>query len=87
MQDLQADTRDSLRGAESWTSAASSNGPKQSHSAKIWYPIVLLNHEIKKSLPLEGVEWLFTRVRAKIRNARMDLEVAIIIDKAEFSWQ
>lgn len=46
---------------------------------KFWYPTLLLNLEIKKVLPPEGVEWLFVRVRAKqIKNGRMDLEVIIL---------
>lgn len=40
---------------------------------------MVLNLEIKKLLPPEGVEWLFVRVRAKvIRNGRMDLEVVVM---------
>jgi hypothetical protein len=50
--------------------------------ARYWYPTLLLNLDIKKALPEEGVEWLFARVRAKqIKNGRMDLEV-IIMDEA-----
>ncbi|KAI9724385.1 MAG: hypothetical protein M1812_000453 [Candelaria pacifica] len=44
-----------------------------------WYPTLVLNLDIKKALPEEGVEWLFVRVQAKqIRNGRMDLEVIIM---------
>jgi hypothetical protein len=44
--------------------------------AKFWYPTVLLNMDIKKPLPDEGVEWLFSRVAVKqIKNGRMDIEV------------
>lgn len=47
--------------------------------ARFWYPTLLLNLEVKKLLPAEGVEWLFARVRAKqIRNGRMDLECVIM---------
>ena len=47
--------------------------------ARFWYPTLLLNLEIKKVLPVEGVEWLFARVRPKrIRNGRMDLECVIM---------
>jgi hypothetical protein len=50
--------------------------------ARYWYPTLLLNLDIKKALPEEGVEWLFARVRAKqIKNGRMDLEV-IIMDES-----
>ncbi|KAI9670355.1 MAG: hypothetical protein M1817_004398 [Caeruleum heppii] len=44
-----------------------------------WYPTVVLNLDVKKALPEEGVEWLFARVRAKqIQNGRLDLEVVIL---------
>lgn len=47
--------------------------------ARFWYPTLLLNLEVKKVLPPEGVEWLFVRVRPKqIKNGRMDLEVVIL---------
>ncbi|KAI0844406.1 thioesterase-like superfamily-domain-containing protein [Daldinia vernicosa] len=49
-----------------------------------WYPTVVLNLDIKKALPPEGVEWLFSRVRAKcIKNGRMDLEVVIMDETGE----
>lgn len=47
--------------------------------AKYWYPTLVLNLEIKKSLPEGGVNWLFGRVRAKqIKNGRMDIDVIIM---------
>jgi acyl-coenzyme A thioesterase PaaI-like protein len=52
---------------------------KKSSAAKFWYPTLLLNLDIKKALPEEGVDWLFVRTRAKqIRNGRYDLEVIIV---------
>ncbi|KAF3067124.1 hypothetical protein GL218_08903 [Daldinia childiae] len=49
-----------------------------------WYPTVVLNLDVKKALPPEGVEWLFSRVRAKcIKNGRMDLEVVIMDETGE----
>jgi acyl-CoA thioesterase FadM len=46
--------------------------------AKFWYPTVLLNIDMKKALPEEGVEFLFVRTQAKrIQNGRLDLEVTI----------
>jgi acyl-coenzyme A thioesterase PaaI-like protein len=43
-----------------------------------WYPTLLLNLDIKKSLPAEGVKWLQIRVQMKrIKNGRMDLEVFV----------
>jgi len=48
-------------------------------TAKFWYPTMLLNLEIKKALPEDGVEWLFVRTRPKeIKNGRMDLEIVIM---------
>ena len=38
----------------------------------------MLNIEFKKALPEQGVEWLFSRVKAKkIEKGRMDLEVEV----------
>ena len=52
--------------------------------ARFWYPTLLLNLEMKKALPSEGLEWLFVRVRAKqIQNGRMDLEVVILDELGE----
>ncbi len=52
--------------------------------ARFWYPTLLLNLEVKKLLPEEGVEWLFARVRAKeIKNGRMDLEIVILDEGGE----
>lgn len=43
-----------------------------------WYPTLLLNLDIKKALPLEGVKWLQVRVQMKrVRNGRMDIDVHI----------
>ncbi|KAL8806551.1 MAG: hypothetical protein Q9200_004998 [Gallowayella weberi] len=50
----------------------------------MWYPTVLLNLEVKKALPEDGVEWLFVRVRAKrIEKGRMDLEVVVLDEEGE----
>lgn len=48
-------------------------------TASFWYPTLLLNLDVKKALPEEGVDWLFVRTRAKqIRNGRYDLEVVVL---------
>ena len=61
------------------TPSVAFKGSGKSQWAEFWYPTVLLNLEFKKALPLEGVEWLFSRVRSKeICNGRMDLEVIIM---------
>ena len=60
------------------TSTSEKEADDKSHWARFWYPTVVLNIEFKKALPGEGVEWLFSRVRAKkIEKGRMDLEVEI----------
>lgn len=44
----------------------------------LWYPTLVLNLDIKKALPPEGVEWLHVRVVSKhIQNGRYDYEVII----------
>lgn len=49
--------------------------------AKFWYPTVLLNLDVKKALPEEGVEWLFVRTQSKrISRGRLDLEVIVFDD-------
>jgi hypothetical protein len=43
-----------------------------------WYPTLLLNLDIKKALPPQGVKWMQVRVNMKkIKNGRMDLEVFV----------
>lgn len=52
--------------------------------AKFWYPTVLLNLEVKKTLPPEGAEWLYSRVTARqIRNGRMDLQIVVLDEEGE----
>ncbi|KAG5977040.1 hypothetical protein E4U55_007092 [Claviceps digitariae] len=44
----------------------------------LWFPTVLLNLEVKKLLPSQGVEWLNMRITAKqIKNGRMDIELMV----------
>ncbi|KAH6611703.1 thioesterase-like superfamily-domain-containing protein [Chaetomium sp. MPI-SDFR-AT-0129] len=44
-----------------------------------WYPTVVLNIELKKTLPEEGLEWLQMRVQSKqIKDGRFDLEVILL---------
>jgi len=57
---------------------------KQKGWAMFWYPTLLLNLDVKKALPEEGVDWLFVRTRAKqIKNGRYDLEVVIMDEHSE----
>ncbi|KAL8829859.1 MAG: hypothetical protein Q9191_001771 [Dirinaria sp. TL-2023a] len=57
---------------------------EKNQAATFWYPTILLNLDVKKALPEEGVEFLFVRVMSKqIRNGRLDLEVIILDESGE----
>lgn len=57
---------------------------KHQDQGPFWYPTLLLNLDIKKSLPPEGVKWLQIRVQMKrIQNGRMDLEVFVYDGQGE----
>ncbi|KAK4560956.1 hypothetical protein LTR86_004911 [Recurvomyces mirabilis] len=46
--------------------------------ARMWYPTLLLNLDVKKALPEEGVRYLSVRLQAKmIKNGRYDLELIV----------
>ena len=82
--DLWPQVIESLVAARQVQDIPSSGNTKRQPLAKFWYPTLLLNLDIKKALPAEGVEWLFVRVRAKqIRNGRQDLEVVILDQQGE----
>jgi hypothetical protein len=52
---------------------------KKEEQVGFWYPTVLLNMDVKKALPKEGVKWLFVRLQAKrIKNGRFDLEIVVL---------
>ncbi|KAJ8611906.1 hypothetical protein MRB53_037702 [Persea americana] len=49
-----------------------------------WFPTLVLNLDIKKALPEEGVKWLGVRLQAKqIKNGRFDLEIIIMDESGE----
>jgi hypothetical protein len=51
---------------------------REKSQGPFWYPTLLLNLDVKKTLPPEGVKWLAIRVQTKkVKNGRMDLEVHI----------
>ncbi|KAL2129557.1 hypothetical protein VTI74DRAFT_7606 [Chaetomium olivicolor] len=51
---------------------------------RFWYPTVVLNLEVKKALPEEGVEWLQLRIQSKqIKNGRFDLEVLLLDEQGD----
>lgn len=63
---------------------AIATAPRSKRAAKFWYPTLLLNLDIKKKLPQDGVEWLFSRCLTKsIRNGRSDLEIVICDESGE----
>lgn len=46
--------------------------------ASLWFPTVVLNLEIKSSLPKEGVEWLAMRLASKqMKDGRFDLDIQL----------
>jgi hypothetical protein len=47
--------------------------------ARLWYPTLLLNMDVKKALPEQGVKWLMVRLQTKqIKNGRFDLEIVVL---------
>ncbi|EDU41805.1 thioesterase family protein [Pyrenophora tritici-repentis] len=49
---------------------------RDKNQGPFWYPTLLLNLDVKKALPPQGVKWLQIRVEIKkVQNGRMDLEV------------
>lgn len=49
-----------------------------SHDTHMWYPTIVASLEVKKRLPVDGVEWIRYRVVCKnIKNGRYDAEVLI----------
>jgi acyl-coenzyme A thioesterase PaaI-like protein len=51
---------------------------KDKETGPFWYPTLLLNLDVKKPLPPEGVKWLRIRVEMKkVSKGRMDLEVFV----------
>jgi hypothetical protein len=49
-----------------------------------WYPTLLLNLDVKKALPEEGVKFLFLRLQTKaIKNGRYDLEIVVMDEQDE----
>lgn len=59
-------------------------GLRKKGMAKFWYPTLLLNVDIKKALPEEGIDWLFLRATAKqIKNGRFDLEIVVLDESGD----
>ena len=59
-------------------------GTQKSQVASFWYPTILLNLDVKKALPAEGVDFLFVRVRSKkIEKGRFDIELVILDESGD----
>ncbi|KAM0330857.1 hypothetical protein ACHAQA_003812 [Verticillium albo-atrum] len=64
---------------EAWRPAADEEQTPFRTDEIWWYPTLVMNLDIKRGLPEEGVEWLFMRTMAReIQNGRLDLEVTIL---------
>lgn len=49
-----------------------------------WYPTLLLNLDVKKALPAEGVKFLGLRLQTKvIKNGRYDLEIVVVDEEGD----
>jgi hypothetical protein len=62
------------------TAAAAADGPVRvkPRQGMYWYPTLALTVDMKKMLPVEAVEWVFVRVRAKRWECgRFDLDVEV----------
>lgn len=71
---------------EAWRPLLGEDGQEAPFSRQetFWYPTLSMNLDIKKSLPNEGVEWLFLRTMArKIHNGRLDLQVTILDEEGD----
>ncbi|KAI9042222.1 thioesterase family protein [Aspergillus affinis] len=69
-----------LNGLDAMASEAQSAGTQATH----WYPTVTLNIDLKKRLPPQGVEWLYSRIHTKVvRDGRTDIDVVILDEQGE----
>jgi len=60
------------------------SGKSKPPAAMYWSPTLLLNLDVKKALPKEGVEFLFIRAQTKkIQNGRIDLEIIIMDEEGD----
>ncbi|KAJ9297556.1 hypothetical protein DTO271G3_4331 [Paecilomyces variotii] len=66
--------------AEDPNAAQKGNSPR----GTFWYPTVTLNVDYKKRLPVEGVEWLYSRVQTKaVKDGRMDIDVTVLDESGD----
>lgn len=65
-------------------SSSSSAGDNKKETPLFWYPTVTLNVDVKKRLPPQGVEWLYSRVQSKaMRDGRTDFHVVVLDEEGE----
>ncbi|KAF3935444.1 hypothetical protein ABW20_dc0106787 [Dactylellina cionopaga] len=54
-------------------------GSNQIPTAKYWYPTLSLTLDVKKTLPKEGIKWIYNRIYSQqIKNGRWDLQVTLL---------
>ncbi|KAL9081540.1 MAG: hypothetical protein Q9159_007272 [Coniocarpon cinnabarinum] len=81
--DPSSNSSESSNSSSQSSRSSSTDMSEKSPAARFWYPTLLLNLEVKKSLG-QGVRWLFLRVQAKlIQQGRYDLEVIVLDEKSE----
>lgn len=49
-------------GEENPYDVATKSKKQETRPARFWYPTLLLNVDVKKTLPKDGCDWLFVRV-------------------------
>lgn len=58
--------------------------PEKRTPVPFWFPTVSLTVDFKRSLPEEGIEWLYSRVTSKqVKNGRSDIEVVVLDEAGE----
>lgn len=66
--------------AQDPNAAQKGNSPR----GTFWYPTVTLNVDYKKRLPVEGVEWLYSRVQTKaVKDGRTDIDVTVLDESGD----
>ncbi|KAK6502099.1 hypothetical protein TWF481_009908 [Arthrobotrys musiformis] len=70
--------------SEAETGEGKQSGSEMFQSAKFWYPTLSFTMDVKKSLPKEGVKWVFSKVHSQqVKNGRWDLQVVMLDEDGE----
>lgn len=73
-----------LDGFDSMAAGAEEASGRDGPTAQYWFPTVTLSIDLKKRIPLDGEEWLYSRVVTKaVRDGRTDLDVTILDGRGE----